>query len=216
MAGVYALLLNDDTQYVGMSDNIPYRIQKHKEGTGSEITKEKGIKEILKTITPENIDHSQWEKTETLERMMNFGFNKVRGFQWTSSKPLSYNDAYMIKKLILGEYNVCYKCGNGGHYANNCIATNEKAEWFIEIDNIINETKQNNTQKIIQCYKCNRIGHYANKCPLKGMSYNTYSNCDSSDDEYYSSKPQKKIKCYNCGKFGHYSKNCYAKKSYKK
>jgi len=210
--GVYVLELNDGTRYVGSSHNIEERINQHKEGTGSTITKEKGVKGLLDLITKKKKDLIQWEKKETIAQMVKHGFNKVRGFQWTSSKNLSNNDAYMLKQLILGEYSLCYKCGKKGHLANKC-EEKDKAKWLKEIEDILNETKV----KQIVCFKCNRPGHYANKCPLQNM-YSSYTVCydDSSDEEdsYYSNK----VKCYNCGKFGHYASNCYSKKKtyYKK
>ena len=87
--GVYVLELNDGTRYVGSSHNIEERINQHKEGTGSTITKEKGVKGLLDLITKKKKNLIQWEKKETIAQMVKHGFNKVRGFQWTSSKNLS-------------------------------------------------------------------------------------------------------------------------------
>lgn len=212
--GVYVLKLNDNIRYVGMSDDIKTRIKKHKEGTGATITKEKGVKCRVKTRTKKDTNYSLWEKNETLYQMMKHGFNNVRGYQWVSSKPLSYNDVYSIKQLIFGEYNVCYKCGQNDHYSTKC-TNSVKEKWLDELNTILDNTKQIN----IKCYKCNRYGHYANKCPYHNSNrYNTYYDSNyidididySDDDIYYNTT----IKCYNCGKFGHYSNTCYSNQYY--
>lgn len=67
--GVYVLELNDGTRYVGSSHNIEERINQHKEGTGSTITKEKGVKGLLDLITKKK------KKFNTMGEKRNYSTN---------------------------------------------------------------------------------------------------------------------------------------------
>lgn len=91
---VYVLLLENNKWYVGKTNDLDNRIKEHKRGRGSmwtKINKVKNVKEIIPNGS---------EKTTTLKYMKEYGYDNVRGFSWTQSKPLSPNQIRTINRYI--------------------------------------------------------------------------------------------------------------------
>jgi len=149
-SGVYVLLLNTGKIYVGKSDNIEERIKNHKECNKNSSTFVKvnnGVKEILKPITPSDSNYSNWEKDETLVRMIKHGYNNVRGWEFTNTNNLTETECNFVKMSIMGLGDRCRKCGNSGHFAKEC--SNEKAKWLKDLEECLQSVNQNHTSSDI-------------------------------------------------------------------
>jgi len=74
----------------------------------------------------------------------------------------------------------CYKCGEAGHWANNCPNSEP-----------VKTKKEEN-----KCYKCNQSGHWANNCPNSGSTpaKSTFGSTEN--------------KCFKCNQSGHWANNC--------
>ena len=75
-------LVNTDKYYVGKSDDIENRIKNHKECNdkcAKFVKINGGVNDVLQPLTPPDNNLSNWEKDETLARMIKHGYNNVRG-----------------------------------------------------------------------------------------------------------------------------------------
>jgi len=128
--GVYVLELNDPGHfYIGQSECISRRIQQHIDGEGSHFClAHGGVKCRQPTKTKPMRKLCLWEQMETIYWMLKKGFNKVRGWEFTSVTPLSPQDAFSLRKIIVGVHDLCRKCGRKGHMANQC--NQEPTNWM--------------------------------------------------------------------------------------
>jgi len=100
---IYVLQLIDDRYYIGRTGNILQRLEQHFTGCGSIYTmKYKPIKII--EITEES--SKQDERNKTLEIMLKYGWEKVRGANWCSleiNKPnvMNKNKSTKSKGIVL-------------------------------------------------------------------------------------------------------------------
>lgn len=85
--GVYVLLCEHDTLYVGESNNINKRITYHERGYGSEWTKKyRPIKELFRICcTGGDFERRTLERAVTLVLMDVYGFDEVAGSYWNST-----------------------------------------------------------------------------------------------------------------------------------
>jgi len=141
-SGVYVLELNNTGKYyVGKSTNKAERIKNHKECNekcSNFVKNNGGVNKVLSPLTPHDNNMSNWEKDETIARMLKHGYNNVRGWEFTNQNNLNKEELDMIKMSIMGLSDRCRKCGNNGHFANSC--KSEKAKWLIKLE---------------ECYPCN-------------------------------------------------------------
>ena len=90
----YVLELGDGCYYVGISIDLNTRLLQHINNSShsSKWVKRHKFKSVLKLefIGKSATDKiaKEWERTNTLEMMKKYGYDKVRGHCWTSSKPL--------------------------------------------------------------------------------------------------------------------------------
>ena len=142
--GVYVIQCNNKNKYyVGKSDNIENRINQHKSGIGGAkfIKNNGGVYKQLDLITPNNTeDLGLREQQETLAQMLVHGFNNVRGWEFTSSTDLTYEECVSIKTLILGSGDFCRKCGSSEHFIKDC--KNKKEDWLIELESCMEKPKK--------------------------------------------------------------------------
>lgn len=88
---LYALKLEQDYYYIGMSRDPDKRFKRHLKGKGSMWTKEHKPLEIVETRPTHTNDDSEASKMEdvmTLEYAEQYGYNKVRGGGYCQRKPL--------------------------------------------------------------------------------------------------------------------------------
>ena len=140
--GVYVLQLDDGFIYVGRSNDMDARIEKHKNFSGAQWCKKHGTSNVkrLPTQTPRQPDLSLWEQKETLYQMHKHGFEKVRGYMWVQDK-LQKEDIQTIRKLTFEEGNLCRKCGLHGHYATSCCTVKDyTAKWIRNLNALLDKT----------------------------------------------------------------------------
>ncbi len=141
-AGVYVLVLDNGTRYVGKSNNVKRRISQHLNPKASQSAPIKRVAWCKKggtrraytepPITEPNADLSVWEQNETIALMMKHGCDRVRGWEFTSCQPFGHLEYELFKKLAFSGNDLCRTCGNKGHFAKDCYARH-KAPWLKEI-----------------------------------------------------------------------------------
>ena len=166
-SGVYVLQLKDNSKYyVGKSENIAKRINTHKEfseNCAKFVKINGGVNKVLAPLTPSDKNSSNWEKDETISRMIKHGYNNVRGWEFTSTNKLSKEELDVIKISIMGLGDRCRKCGNSGHFVSGC--SSGKAKWL---------------QKLEECYPCNTSCNVMNN--LLDSCYEELSSDENSSD----------------------------------
>lgn len=135
-AGVYVIVLDDGTRYVGKSTNVNRRISQHLNPKAIKQVawcKKGGIRQAYAEppITKPNADLSAWEQNETIAQMMKHGVNRVRGWEFTSCRPFSPLEYELFKKLAFSKNDLCRTCGYGGHMAAGCYSQ-KKVPWLKE------------------------------------------------------------------------------------
>lgn len=87
---LYALLLEDNCYYIGMTRNMDKRFAKHIKGTGANWTKlhrALSIVEIRETNNSDDDKVALLENDMTVEYALKYGKDKVRGGGYCQSKP---------------------------------------------------------------------------------------------------------------------------------
>ena len=139
---IYVLKLSCGKYYVGKTKYLKSRIERHKNGNGSEFTKKFGNGQIeLVEVFPNTDIHL--ENNTVKNYMIKYGINNVRGGSY-SNITLSKSDFDSLNRECIHDTNKCYKCGKSGHYANECGRYN--------LENTVYETLQhfNNGKSISQ------------------------------------------------------------------
>jgi len=119
MMTFYALKLENNKYYIGKTHrgvDADIRFQEHKSGKGSEWTKLYKPIYIVETYVN---DSAFEEDVFTKKYMMKYGIEHVRGGSYTKI----VLDDWQIKSLeheFQSVNNSCFKCGNKGHFANDC------------------------------------------------------------------------------------------------
>ncbi|GAB2274500.1 hypothetical protein Dimus_009268 [Dionaea muscipula] len=128
-------------------------------------------------------------------------------------------DNAVLRRLLRGpryfdppesNWGACFRCGEDGHSAANCLSAKRKKPCFI-CGSVEHEVKQ--CIKAKDCFICNESGHRAKDCPQKfkkcskssefclrcGASGHIMSSCNNE----YSPDDLKEIQCYVCKSYGH-------------
>ena len=82
---LYILKLCNDKYYVGITSSLKSRIKNHFGPMGTSWTKKHRPIEVVETITPAD---KELEKQKTIEYMIKYGFQNVRGAGWTQSSEI--------------------------------------------------------------------------------------------------------------------------------
>ena len=115
MTTIYTLELENEKYYVGRSDVPNQRILAHFEELGSKWTK---IHKPLKVLTEIKGDEFDEEKY-TLIAMEKYGIDNVRGGSYCKIK-MSQEEKDKALQTIRSITDRCYKCGEKGHFVNDC------------------------------------------------------------------------------------------------
>ena len=173
VAGVYVLRLRTHgCYYVGLSQNVAKRIDRHHGGKGAAFVKMcDGVEGVEAPITANSGALIDWEKNELLTRMMRHGYNRVRGWELTQCRPLDANDIEFVKRCIFGMptdngNGRCRKCGRNGHFCDACRET-EKAPWLRDLESLEERSFPLRVSYQGNCTRCGREGHDKKECSYK-------------------------------------------------
>lgn len=115
---IYVLKLHDEKYYVGRTENVPLRTRAHFEGQGASWTKKYRPIDVCETF----MSHDAFDEDKTtLEYMKKYGVENVRGGSFCRVM-LTSSEKNIIQQLLRGSDDACFKCGERGHFARDCIA----------------------------------------------------------------------------------------------
>ena len=145
-------------------------------------------------------EHPLDEDKYTIEQMKKYGIDNVRGGSF-SQVELFTEDRKVIQKMINSSADLCFGCGQSGHFVNNCpgrAKTKPQLEVIPEELSefeLVEEDNDNNKFSCVRCVRCGRTGH---------KSVNCYAKSDRNGQEIGEH-------CYRCGRPDHWRINCHQK-----
>lgn len=136
--GVYVLRYQSGDFYVGQSGDIQNRVLQHIQTAASrpygDIYK---VEYGDRLLTPESSNLNGQERDETIERMLEHGIDRVRGWEFTDRQH-TIESLQTIKQLIIGKNDCCRTCGFRGHYGNECNTPEDiKSTWLQEYEKLV-------------------------------------------------------------------------------
>ena len=159
------VLKSDDGKffYVGRSTNVEARMRMHSAGEGSRWAKLYGCHNIVTKFIEK---YPQQETILTIEYMMKYGIEKVRGGIFCKEKLTSEEEVF-LRKIEKNEINVCQKCakkcktpGCSSDVSNNPIyvSKSENGKYFI------GELIKSDMKNSLCCHNKNTHWQYIHKC----------------------------------------------------
>lgn len=113
---IYVLKLKGEKYYVGKTKNLESRLRQHKTGYGSKWTQKYGFCKCIKKIQEQRLSD---EDAVTIDYMSRYGINNVRGGSF-SKFVLEPHLRIAAKQMIKSIKNKCNRCGEKGHYVEQC------------------------------------------------------------------------------------------------
>lgn len=135
---IYVLRLNHGRYYVGQSENVFARIQRHKNNPSCQWVKMWRVDYVADIYNKTN--HFD-EDIITKKLMMQFGIQMVRGGTYYKPKLLRWQLSALQMEFDTAMHN-CFKCGGQLRYGHQCKNT-----------------------KLSTCYYCKQHGHRVLECP---------------------------------------------------
>ena len=203
MVYIYVLQLSDGKYYVGKTTNPSFRLENHFNKNGSQWTRKYQPIDVIELIPDCNDEE---EDIYTIRYMKKYGIDNVRGGSFVQLE-LSKGNQETLQQMINGQSDRCFKCGNIGHFANECSNndTEEIEVWECEFCEKEFDTEHEAMLPEKKCSQKRKV----EKSFITTNKSEYFDNSDSSDDEKYSQK-RKMEKCFRCGRTGHRVADCYA------
>jgi hypothetical protein len=233
MLYIYILELENNKYYIGKTTNPQFRLEQHFNSTGSSWTQKYKPIKLLEII--HNCDIFDEDKY-TLKYMSLHGIDNVRGGSFCEIK-LNHNYINILKRMIDGASDKCYKCREHGHFANECnksdISTSSRISkslcsfeniWNVmticknTMYNLINNIYNTKTPEILlndplpkdpltEDYSYEEIKSF--NCCYCNMEFDTVLELNKHETIHVKPK-NKSYKCFRCKRWGHYAINCNA------
>jgi len=203
--GVYVLALEHGGLYVGRSNDIDKRIQQHCEGSGSAWCRHQGgVKREVATVhVGSSSDLASWEMNETVAQMLMHCFENVRGWEFTNCAALTSKECDTIKTIVMGQGNMCRRCGGEGHFATHC---HEPIHlWLQDLEKL--QALSPAVVVPIQNVIAQAAMAYQSRQPA-GMSAAGHKAAAECSPEARRVKPR--VVCARCGRDSHTASSCFA------
>lgn len=155
MVYIYILKCDNNKYYVGKTNYIDDRMNKHFKFGGSVWTKIYAPKKVIRII--ENCDNFDEDKY-TIMTMAKYGIDNVRGGSF-SSLVLAKEEKLMAIKMIRSSKDCCFNCGNNGHFITKCKLNNLNKILKITYEKIINLCEKYSNE-LAQKLKINKLDVY--------------------------------------------------------
>ena len=151
MITIYILCLTNNKYYIGKTNNPQKRILNHFQHQGSAWTKKYQPISIEKVINnADNFDEDKW----TIKYMQIYGIDNVRGGSFCSIQ-LSESNKQTLQQMITGSSDCCYKCGQIGHFIQDCHEQDGQDEDKDEEDEEDEEYEEYEDYEVWCCNYCN-------------------------------------------------------------
>lgn len=112
---IYALLLEEDKYYIGRTTKPDWRLEDHFSGNGSYWTHMYKPKTVLEMVQGDIFDEDKY----TIKYMAMHGIDNVRGGSFCAIV-LDAETRNVLEKMLKGSGDMCYTCGEKGHYVKDC------------------------------------------------------------------------------------------------
>ena len=201
MVYIYILQLEQGKFYVGKTDNPQFRMERHFDSNGSAWTRKYRPVRLVELI-PNCDDYDEDKYTRMYMDM--YGIDNVRGGSFVSLE-LDTQTVRQLTQMKRGTNNMCFRCGEKGHFANECGKNEETDSDYEEVWECEYCNKEFTNEQICRKHEpvCNRKPYIRRHSVIRSPSSyaKIYSNDTSDIDDDL---------CYRCGREGHYAKSCYA------
>ena len=182
ITNIYVLRLEHEKYYVGKTENIQERYEKHLKGRGCIWTKKYKPVKLIESFT--NVSTFEEDKI-TKQYMAKYGIDNVRGGSYTSEILDETQKEYIQKEIWMAK-NCCINCGSADHFAKECNAIEYIEQFTCDYcdDAFCDEKTCTQHERLCSykyqymstssnnsCYRCGRPGHYANDCYAKTWMY---------------------------------------------
>lgn len=196
MVCIYILELANKKYYVGKTSEPEFRLDQHFNSDGSAWTKKYKPIKVLELIPGcDNFDEDKY----TLKYMEKHGITNVRGGSFCQIK-LSDENISTLNQMLNGSTDLCYICGQSGHFASACVLLNKPKK------------VQEDLNVRCNCPTSYFSPHRKSKCLLKQFTSLFEDEDDDVEKLVKINIPKSKPNlCEICGRSGHDASNCYAK-----
>ena len=164
---LYTLQLKNQRYYVGTTTDPKRRLREHREGQGSEWTrqypplgfsKHHPLRELVGCDANARLE----EDAQVKKLMIRYGIDLVRGGSY-SRPSLSRSDVRALSKELFHATNVCLRCGRPSHWVSDCYAkTDIIGNQIQDSDEEMPPPKRKKCRAI--CLRCGRWNHTEETC----------------------------------------------------